>query len=100
LEVFSIHERPRHPNGAAMFDARDGKVIWGKQSRDLPRGVTMDIDPRHKGAEAWALGDGLSGVWNAKGERISERRPRSCNFAAWWDGDLLRELLDRNRITK
>jgi rhamnogalacturonan endolyase len=100
LEVFSIHERPRHPNGAAMFDARDGKVIWGKQSRDLPRGVTMDIDPRHKGAESWALGDGLRGVWNSKGEMISERRPRSCNFAAWWDGDLLRELLDRNRITK
>ncbi|MBP1596721.1 MAG: repeat protein, partial [Acidobacteria bacterium] len=24
----------------------------------------------------------------------------SCNFAVWWDGDLLRELLDRNIINK
>ena len=83
-----------------MFDAKDGKVIWGKESRDLPRGVAMDIDPRHKGCESWALGDGLRGVWNAKGEMVSERRPRSCNFGVWWDGDLLRELLDRNRISK
>ena len=27
-------------------------------------------------------------------------KPGSCNFAVWWDGDLLRELLDRNHISK
>jgi rhamnogalacturonan endolyase len=26
--------------------------------------------------------------------------PRWANFAIWWDGDLLRELLDRNSICK
>ncbi len=26
--------------------------------------------------------------------------PSSCNFAIWWDGDLLRELLDKNQISK
>jgi rhamnogalacturonan endolyase len=31
---------------------------------------------------------------------VSERRPRSVNFAVWWDGDLLRELLDRTTISK
>jgi rhamnogalacturonan endolyase len=60
----------------------------------------MDIDPRHRGYEIWASGDGLGGVWNVKGETISDRKPRSCNFAVWWDGDLLRELLDANRISK
>ena len=30
----------------------------------------------------------------------SGRKPRSCNFCVWWDGDLLREILDGNRITK
>ena len=30
----------------------------------------------------------------------SARAPRSANFAVWWDGDLLRELLDRNTIWK
>jgi rhamnogalacturonan endolyase len=60
----------------------------------------MDIDPRHRGCEMWASGPGLEGVWNVKGEMISERKPRSCNFGVWWDGDLLRELLDRNVISK
>ena len=24
---------------------------------------------------------------------MSAKKPRGCNFAVWWDGDLLRELL-------
>ena len=100
LEVFVIHERPRHPQGAELRDARTGQLIWGKGSPDVGRGVAMDIDPRHHGYEIWASGQGLSGLWNVKGETISERKPRSCNFGVWWDGDLLREILDGNRITK
>ena len=60
----------------------------------------MDIDPRHHGYEMWASGPGLSGVWNVKGETVSTRKPRSCNFGVWWDGDPLRELLDRTTISK
>ena len=100
LEVFDIHERPRHPNGAEFRDAKTGALIWGKPSPDVGRGVAFDIDPRHRGAEMWASGQGLTGLWNVKGEQISNRKPRSCNFAVWWDGDLLRELLDSNRISK
>ena len=100
LEVFDIHERPRHENGAEFRDAKTGALIWGKPSPDVGRGVAMDIDPRHPGYEMWASGNGLSGVWNVKGEKVSERKPRSCNFAVWWDADPLREILDRNRITK
>jgi rhamnogalacturonan endolyase len=100
LEVFDIHERPRHPNGAEFRDARTGALIWGKPSPDVGRGVALDLDPRHRGYEMWASGQGLTGVWNVKGEQISDRKPRSCNFGVWWDGDLLRELLDGNRISK
>jgi rhamnogalacturonan endolyase len=100
LEIFDIHERPRHPNGAEFRDARTGKLIWGKPSPDVGRGLAIDIDPRHRGYEMWASGNGLDGLWNVKGEKISETKPRSCNFGVWWDGDLLREILDRNRITK
>ena len=100
LEVFDIHERPRHPNGAEFRDARTGQLLWGKQSPDVGRGVAMDIDPRHRGYEMWASGNGLNGLWNVKGKTISERKPRSCNFGVWWDGDLLREILNGNRITK
>jgi rhamnogalacturonan endolyase len=31
---------------------------------------------------------------------IANAKPSSTNFGVWWDGDLLRELLDRNRISK
>jgi rhamnogalacturonan endolyase len=100
LEVFDIHERAQHPHGAEFRDARTGKLLWGKPSPDVGRGLAMDIDPRHRGYEMWASGPGLEGLWNVKGEIISDRKPRSCNFGIWWDGDLLRELLDRNLISK
>jgi rhamnogalacturonan endolyase len=100
LEVFNIHEHPRHEHGVSFRDARTGRILWSKPSPDVARGVAMDIDPRHRGYEMWASGPGLSGVWNVKGEKISERKPRSCNFGIWWDGDLLREILDRTTITK
>jgi len=100
LEVFDIHEHPRHPNGAEFRDARTGALIWGKPSPDVGRGVAFDIDPRHRGSEMWASGVGLTGLWNVKGKSISDRKPRSCNFGVWWDGDLLREILDGNRISK
>jgi len=100
LEVFAIHERPKHPNAASFRDAKTGKVHWGKASADVARGMAADLDPRHKGYEMWASGAGLTGLWNVQGEAVSERKPRSCNFAVWWDGDLLRELLDRTTISK
>jgi len=40
------------------------------------------------------------GCGNCKGEKVSDRKPRSCNFGVWWDGDLLREQLDRTTISK
>jgi rhamnogalacturonan endolyase len=100
LEVFDIHEKPKHPHGAEFRDARTGALLWSKPSPDVGRGVTMDIDPRHRGYEMWASGQGLAGLWNVKGESISDRKPRSCNFGVWWDGDLLRELLDGTSISK
>jgi rhamnogalacturonan endolyase len=99
LEVFNIHER-KPEVGVSFRDAKTGKLVWGKPSADVGRGVAMDIDPRHKGYESWASGPGLGGVWNVKGEKVSDRKPRSCNFGVWWDGDPLRELLDRTTISK
>jgi len=92
LEVFAIHERPSHPYAANLRDAATGKVIWGLQLRDPGRGLAMDIDPRHKGYECWA--NNSDGLYNCKGEKISDAKPRSCNMGIWWDGDVLREILD------
>jgi rhamnogalacturonan endolyase len=99
LEVFNIHEK-KPDCGVSFRDARTGDVIWSKASGDVGRGLAADIDPRHAGAEFWASGPGLSGVWDVTGKTVSKAKPRACNFAIWWDGDPLRELLDRTAITK
>jgi rhamnogalacturonan endolyase len=100
LEVFGIHENEENANsspGTAMYDARTGEVIWKTaQGEDVGRGLAADIDPRHLGSECWG---GPGGLRTCKGEPIG-RGPRSANFAIWWDGDLLREILDGNRISR
>ncbi len=88
LEVWAIHERPSHPYAANLRDAATGKVIWGLRLNDPGRGLSMDIDPRHRGYECWASNS--DGLYNCKGEKISDAKPRSCNMGIWWDGDLLR----------
>ncbi|MDP8244738.1 MAG: rhamnogalacturonan lyase [Candidatus Hinthialibacter antarcticus] len=95
LEIFGIHERPQHPHGANLRDALTGEVIWSLELNDPGRGLAMDIDPRHPGYECWA--NNSPGLFNSKGERISETKPNSCNMGIWWDGDLLREILDGGR---
>jgi rhamnogalacturonan endolyase len=106
LEIFDIQER-FDDAGAHFRNAQTGEVYWkkpsvaaGRDGEGPGRGASFDIDPRYPGNECWVAGAGLRGLFSAKGELLSERPPRSCNFAVWWDGDLLRELLDRTRITK
>lgn len=100
LEVFMSHETPSDIAGSEFRDARTGALIWGKPSHgDVGRAMAADIDPRFKGYECWVFG-GEKGLFNCKGEKISENTPRSCNFGIWWDGDLLRELLNKNYISK
>lgn len=99
LEVFMVHERPSATSGADFRDARTGELLWGLPSqKDAGRGMTADIDPRYPGSECWS--NPSDGLYTCKGVKISDKKPRSCNFAVWWDGDLLRELLNRNVITK
>lgn len=102
LEVFTIQEnegktvRFQTP-GAAMRDARTGELLWSHSPGvDVRAGLVADIDPRHRGYEAWG---GPGGLRNCRGERIGPA-PQSQNFAIWWDGDPLRELLARSHVTK
>jgi rhamnogalacturonan endolyase len=106
LEVFDIQER-FDDAGAHFRDAKTGEILWKKPSvkagddgEGPGRGNSFDIDPRYKGAESWVRGANITGLFNAKGEKIAEKEPGVCNFAVWWDGDLLRELLDKNVISK
>ena len=106
LEVMDIQER-FDDAGISFRDARTGEVLWKKPSvkagadgEGPGRGLSLNIDPRYKGSESWAFGSGMTGLYDAKGNKISDKMPRSCNFGVYWDGDLLSELLDRNTIQK
>ncbi|MCA9212660.1 MAG: rhamnogalacturonan lyase [Planctomycetales bacterium] len=101
-EVFTIQEnegatvRFQTP-GAALRDAKTGEILWSHSPGiDVKSGLAADIDPRHPGYEIWG---GPGGLRTVKGLSIGQA-PRSSSFAIWWDGDLLRELVARSRITK
>ncbi|UOG73258.1 rhamnogalacturonan lyase [Hymenobacter tibetensis] len=105
LEAWGVHENeekvPGHENGpgAAMYDALTGKVLFsGLPGQDVGRGMAADIDPRYAGAEVWVSNREL-GLLTCKGEPIGPA-PRAVNFGLWWDGDLLRELLDGTTVSK
>jgi hypothetical protein len=85
-----------------MRDARTGEILWDIPATvDTGRAASGDIDPRHPGAEGWAIGGDAS--WNspvgqltsAGGELIASKIP-AANFLAWWDGDPLREIVDHD----
>ncbi len=103
LEIFSVQENEEstvrfQTPGAAMRDARTGEILWSHSPGiDVGSGLAADIDPRYPGYEAWG---GPGGVRNAQGDDIGPK-PRSSDFAVWWDGDLLRELVSRaGRVNK
>lgn len=104
LETFAVHESMSASGnrGATFRDAATGEVLWSiPATKDTGRGATGDIDPRFPGSESWAVGG--DAAWNspvgylmsAKGERIGDKIP-AANFMAWWDGDLLREIVDHD----
>jgi len=110
LEVFNIQERFGDA-GLNFRDAKTGEILWrvasvkadesgGDKDEGPGRGVSFNVDPRYTGNECWAFGAQMKGMWNAQGKKISETTPTTCNFAVWWDGDLLRELLDKNVVMK
>lgn len=98
LQVWDCHEN--HRDGSSLRDAATGEVLFQiKSDQDVGRCMAADIDPTSWGVEMWSLDS--KGIRNVKGEVINARPERlSYNMAVWWDGDLLRELLDGTRITK
>jgi len=98
LEVWGIHEGGYTP-GAALLDARTGRVIWETANEDVARGVAADITAEFRGAECWWSGEKTTGIRTIKNKKIGNL-PSSCNFVIWWDGDVQRELLDDISITK
>ncbi|MBN1516990.1 rhamnogalacturonan lyase [Candidatus Sumerlaeota bacterium] len=92
LEVWQCHET--QASGITFRDAKTGLIIFEYDNpKDVGRCCAGDIDPTHRGFELW--GSTGSPMYTCKGEEIG---PSSLpmNFMVWWDGDLLRELLDHH----
>jgi rhamnogalacturonan endolyase len=84
--------------GSGLLDARTGEVLWTKPAEtDTGRGVAADIDPRYVGDEFW--GSNSRDLFDVHGKAIGPA-PRQTNFAIYWDGDFLQELLDGTTISK
>lgn len=105
LEVFDIQERFSDA-GANFRDAKTGEVIWkkasikaGEDGEGPGRGLSLNVDPRYRGSESWVAGAGITGMFDAKGNQISNKTP-SVNFGIYWDGDLQSELLNGTSIDK
>jgi rhamnogalacturonan endolyase len=103
LEVFKANGDRASPAGLELRDAKTGEQIFGVRSTGdggVGRACALDIDPRHLGVEMWGKGEGVGGLFDVHGKKISQNSPRTCNMGIWWDGDLTRELLDGVSISK
>ena len=113
LQVWDCHENRR--DGSDFRNARTGEILFQISSKsDVGRAMAADIDPTNPGLEMWSTDS--HGIRNIKGEILNSAkdpddpqhqqhlklgdRYLSVNFGIWWDGDLLRELLDRETVSK
>ncbi len=113
LQVWDCHENRR--DGSDFRNARTGEVIFKVPSKsDVGRAMAADIDPNNPGVEMWSADS--HGIRNLKGEIINAAKDADdpqhnnylmlggrwlpMNFGIWWDGDLLREMLDRGKVSK
>ncbi len=97
LQIWDVHENRR--DGSDFRDARTGRVIFQIPSTDdVGRGMAADIDPTNRGLEMWSSSQ--MGYFDVRGQLHSAYSSIPVNSAVWWDGDLLRELLDHNAVMK
>lgn len=108
LEVFMVHEcvpcytKDGIEYGVELHDAATGDIIWSRSgnSEDVGRGISVDVDPNYPGNENWGSRGGFIAADGTVIREGNTEKPPQMNFALWWDGDLLRELLDGVNIYK
>lgn len=125
--VWACQESKNLPVNIGLHDARTGQVLYGyTKPKDTGRSRAADIDPTSKGWEVWGStqtplqsfdGTVLNPVWNefayknadgtaikVKDEATGEEKDMVGSipmcFKAYWDGDLLSELVDGVTVYK
>ncbi len=98
IEVFMVHESEScyGDHGVEVHDGATGRILYSANvTGDIGRGVAADVNPDHPGVEVF----GSSGGTLTADRKVLSGRP-GTNFAIWWDGDLLRELMSGSTIDK
>ena len=119
LEFYMPHEKAGRPYGRAGLDripgmsfrdARTGEILWSipvLKDCDIGRGGCEDIWAGSPGAETWTGSnestwgkENAGKLFSCKGKVIGPAPVVSAGFFVWWDGDLTREILNRNWVAK
>ncbi len=99
LEIWYIFEEPHPHNGASLWDARTGNLIFGisepNNDNELGQAIAGDIDPAYPGMEC----AGGRHYYTAQGQKIDGPVPPQ-GFLVWWDADPVREMLGWRRVSK
>ncbi len=118
-EAFSVKEdnsASNHDNGANFRIPSSGDRIFGKPVEkgsdgkwpDVGRGIMDNVDDEYAKSHPNALAIGWdsynANAYDMTGQELQAKPATSSrsmtNFLAYWDGDLGRELLDDNQLTK
>ncbi len=93
--IFMPHENS--PYGMSLRYADSSGLSWRHNGTgDTGRGCAAQLDPAKPGFHFWAAGMSLTDL-NGK---VVGSAPSSCNFVIWWDGNLSRELMNSNAVTR
>ncbi len=93
LETYAIQQNNPTLLATALYDAGTGQMIkkwYAAGIVDVGRGIALDMDPTHRGAEMYST---QPGIFDCKGNQIYPNNlwpPEGL----WWDGDLNREFID------
>ncbi|WP_221930239.1 T9SS type A sorting domain-containing protein [Gracilimonas mengyeensis] len=95
-KIFMPHEWDQY--GVSLRNADDGSMLFNNdKSGDIGRGAAAELDSEVPGFKFWAS-SGM-GLYDMDGN-VAGQIPSSINHVVWWDGELSRELLNSNRVTK
>ncbi|GAA4971991.1 hypothetical protein HD597_007155 [Nonomuraea thailandensis] len=99
LEGYGVQQD--NPSGLReyYYGAQQGTMLWRHVEDgvgDVGRGMAGDIDPRFPGMEVWSF----SGVYNARGNTLTQATGPWPHLGVFWDGDLGMELFNDGKIEK
>lgn len=93
LEMYSIQQLNSTLLATELQDMGSGQLYkkwYSPGIVDVGRGVTLDMDPNHRGCELYST---QPGIFDAKGSQIFANNIWPPE-AIWWDADLQREFED------